>query len=44
MDEIKIKAMIDAADSAKTIQELKKALRDLKSAAVEVGESSQYFE
>lgn len=44
MDEIKIKALIDAADSAKTIQELKKALRDLKSAAVEVGESSQYFE
>lgn len=43
MDEIKIKALIDAADSAKTIQELKKALRDLKSAAVEVGESSEYF-
>jgi hypothetical protein len=43
MDEIKIKALIDAADSAKTIQELKKALRDLKSAAVEVGEGSESF-
>jgi outer membrane murein-binding lipoprotein Lpp len=43
MEEIKIKALIDAADSAKTIQELKKALKDLKSAAVEAGEGSEAF-
>jgi hypothetical protein len=43
MDEIKIKAVIDAADSAKTVAELKKALRDLKSAALQVEEGSDAF-
>ena len=43
MDEIKIKAVIDAAESAKTVAELKKALKDLRSAALQVEEGSDAF-
>ena len=43
MEEIKIKAVIDAAESAKTVGELKKALRDLRSAALQVEEGSDAF-
>jgi hypothetical protein len=42
-ENINIKLLIDAAESAKTIQDTKKALRDLKSAALQVEEGSQAF-
>jgi allophanate hydrolase subunit 1 len=40
---INIKLLIDAAESARTVQETKKALRDLKTAALSVEEGSQAF-
>jgi hypothetical protein len=42
-ENINIKLLIDAAESAKTIQDTKKALRDLKTAALQVEEGSQAF-
>ena len=42
-EEINIKAVIDAAGSAKTLGELKQSLRDIKSAALQVGEGSKDF-
>ena len=40
---INIKLLIDAAESAKTVSETKKALKDLRSAALQVEEGSQAF-
>ena len=40
---INIKLLIDAAESAKTVAETKKALKDLRSAALQVEEGSQAF-
>jgi hypothetical protein len=42
-EQINIKLLIDAAESAKTVAETKKALRDLRSAALQVEEGSQAF-
>lgn len=43
MDEIRIKALIDTADSAKTVGDLKKSLKELKSAALQVEEGTSAF-
>jgi len=43
-EQINIKLLIDAAESAKTVAETKKALRDLKTAALSVEEGSQAFQ
>lgn len=42
-EQINIKLLIDAAESAKTVAETKKALRDLKTAAMSVEEGSAAF-
>jgi hypothetical protein len=43
-ENINIKILIDAAESAKTVAETRKALKDLKSAALQVEEGSTAFE
>ena len=43
-ENINIKVLIDAAESAKTIQDTKKALKELRSAALQVEEGSQAFQ
>ena len=43
-EQINIKLLIDAAESAKTVAETKKALRDLKTAALSVEEGSTAFQ
>lgn len=42
-EKIEIDVLIKAADSAKTVNELKKALKDLKSAALDAGQGSEAF-
>lgn len=42
--QILIKAKLDAADSAKTIKEMKAAIKDLQNTALELGEGAEGFE